>query len=361
MKILIASDGHGGEIYADAFQHAFAQLGHMVSAFHWRHFFYNYPYASVYPTQPNRLKSIYYRAQNKLTFGPAMWALNRALLRHCLAERPDLLFVYRGTHVWPSTLRAIKKLGIVVFGYNNDDPFSKVYPNYFWRHFRRGVTLHDHMFAFRSKNLADYAQIGYHATSLLRSYYIQQRNFQIPDAVKLSPYVCEVIFVGHYEADGRDQKILALLENGVNVKLYGTKWQTAPLYAKILPYLVEEPRPLYQDYNLALNSAKIVLVFLSKLNNDTYTQRNFEIPATGVCMVSEYTDDLAQNLFTPDEEAVYFKTSEELVTKVQHLLANPDVCVRIGAAGRARLLADGHEVTDRARQVLAQFAICRAM
>ena len=366
MKILVAADGQGAEIYADALAGGFAALGHTVQQFAWRGFFYGYPYKPMGRGWWERLRWVWYRAQNKFMVGPAVWALNRALLRQCKKERPDLLFVYRGTHVWPGTLRAIRALGIVVFGYNNDDPFGVQYAPWVWRHFVRGLPHYDHVFAYRAKNLDDYARVGVAAekTSLLRSYYVAARNFPILVAAPVAETLrADVTFVGHYEPDGRDAVLLALLRAGVRVQLRGTLWEQSPLYAQLLAALgVAAIRPLYgADYNAALSSATIALVFLSKLNHDTYTRRCFEIPATGACMVSEYTDDLAQNLFTPDEEAVYFKTSEELVAKVQHLLANPDVCVRIGAAGRARLLADGHEVTDRARQVLAQFAICRAM
>lgn len=356
MKILVAADGQGAEIYADPLAGGFAALGHTVKQFAWRGFFYGYPYKPMGRGWWERLRWVWYRAQNKLTFGPAVWALNRALLRQCREERPELLFVYRGTHVWSGTLARIRRLGIKVFGYNNDDPFGEQYAPYVWRHFVRGLPHYDHVFAYRVKNLADYARVGVAAekTSLLRSYYVATRNHPAPVDETLR---ADVTFVGHYEPDGRDTALLALLRAGVRLTLRGTLWEQSPLHAELLAALGEVAiRPVYgAEYNAALSSAKMALVFLSKLNHDTYTRRCFEIPATGACMVSEYTDDLAQNLFKPDEEAVYFRNAEELVAKVQHLLANTDVCARIGAAGRARLLADGHEVTDRARQVLAEF------
>ncbi len=355
LNILLASDGRAGEIYADALQQAFTQLGHQATAFHWRGFFYNQPYEALPQGWLKRLRWAYYRAQNKFTCGPRVWALNHALLKQCREELPDLLFVYRGTHVWPSTLRAIRQLGITIFGYTNDDPFSKQYPAYFWRHFRGGLPFYHHLFAYRAKNLADYAAVGIHATSLLRSYYLAASN----RPVAANPaWQTDVIFIGHYEADGRDAALLLLLENGVKVGLYGHGWEASPRYGALLAALgVATIRPLYgTDYNQGLCSAKLALVFLSKLNHDSYTRRNFEIPATGTCMVAEYTDDLAHNLFTPDTEAVYFRSHAELLMQVQRLLANPALAAEIGAAGRARLLRDGHEVTDRAQQVLAQYA-----
>jgi spore maturation protein CgeB len=265
------------------------------------------------------------------------------------------VFIYRGTHIWPRTLRAIKKLGIVVFGYNNDDPFSPNYPRYVWRHFLRSVPDYDHLFAYRTANLTDYTAIGFHATSLLRSYYVPANNRPVPANPALQSEVC---FIGHYEPDGRDETLLQVLAAGIPLRLWGTNWEASPHYSKLLKKLRQSSiEPLYGSaYNEGLCSAKIALVFLSKLNRDTYTRRNFEIPAAGVCMVSEHTDDLAQNLFTPDKEAVYFHNALDLIPKLQDLLANPAKCQTIATAGHARLRASGHTVIDRAREVLARYS-----
>lgn len=357
MRILVAADGHGGEIYDAAIARALTDEGHTVERFCWKDYFKNYQYADRYPTDGNRFKSIYYRLQNKLTFGPAVVKLNRELVRTAKDFKPEMVFVYRGTHVWPRTLKQLRAAGAVVMGYNNDDPFSGRYPRYFWRHFLRGILQYDHIFSYRWKNLADYRAGGMKRVSLLRSYYLAERNFPSPRVVKR--YDCDVIFIGHFEDDGRDRALLALAEAGVNVKLFGTEWQKSKLYGRLLARL-GEVKPLYgADYNAALGSARMALVFLSKLNNDTYTRRCFEIPATGTTMVAEYTDDLAENLFAEGVEAVYFRTPAELVAKVQALLLKPKELKAIGEAGRARLLKDGHEVHDRAREILRAYKTLR--
>ena len=71
-------------------------------------------------------------------------------------------------------------------------------------------------------------------------------------------------------------------------------------------------------------------------------------------MVCEFTKDLAENLFLPDVEAIYFEGHEDLVAKVQYFLQNDDVRDAVGSAGRARLLRDGHGVEGRVGQVLAK-------
>lgn len=350
MKIFIIADGLGEEIYDSAFFRGFKELGHEVYRFTWKEYFKHYQYASRYKTDGNKFKSIYYRAQNKFTFGPAVCEINRDILDECINIKPDLVFIYRGTHIYPKTIKKIKeKTGCKVFGYNNDDPFSSSYPKYFWRHYRNGIKYYDHIFSYRYKNIDDYKAISYEKVSLLRSYYLKDKNFYMDD-LKTEKYKCDVIFIGHFEDDGRDEAIKLLIENGVDIKLYGTTWEKSKYYNYFVKKL-GNILPLYDNYNLALNSAKIALVFLSKKNNDTYTRRCFEIPATKTMMMAEYTDDL-NSMFKERKESEYFRDKNELLEKVKYYLANEEKIKEIGENGYRRLLDDGHEIVDRCKEVL---------
>ena len=159
-------------------------------------------------------------------------------------------------------------------------------------------------------------------------------------------------FLGHWEDDGREDLVEALLrEPGLDFKLWGTLWDRSRL-ARELEKRFGAVRPLYREgYNLAINGAGIALVFLSRMNHDTYTRRCFEIPITGTLMLSEYTPDLA-SLFQEGVEAEFFRSAEELLEKVRFYTRNEAARRKIGQAGRARVLKDGHEAIDRARQVL---------
>ncbi|MDQ7083778.1 MAG: glycosyltransferase [Sulfurovum sp.] len=166
-------------------------------------------------------------------------------------------------------------------------------------------------------------------------------------------YKCDVVFIGHYEDDGRDEAIKLLIDNGIDLKLYGTEWDKSKYYDFFRDRL-SEIKPVYNDYNLALNSTKIALVFLSKLNNDTYTRRCFEIPATKTMMMAEYSDDL-NTMFSEGKEADYFKTKEELLGKVQYYLAHQDTLTEVSENGYQRLLRDGHEIRNRVKEVISTY------
>lgn len=347
VRVLIVGEFYK-EIYEKAFYNSFKELGYEVHEFGWHKYFKGHQYN----LKRHIIASIYYRFQNKYLIGPSINELNADLLKKCEEVNPDLVFIYRGTHVFPKTIKNIKKNGSVVMCYNNDDPFSDKQQKYIWRHYLSSLPYCDFIFAFREKNIIDYNKIGFQNVDLLRIYYIVNRNFPI-EHVSDSKYKADVLFVGHFEDDGRDEYIKRLIEAGINIKLYGPGWERSKYYSFFKEKFGEIKR-LDKDYNLCINSCKIALVFLSKLNNDTYTTRCFEIPATKTFMLSEYTNDL-DDMFQEGIEAEYFRDYDELLKKIKHYLENDKNREEIALAGYQRLKKDGHEVTDRVKEVIEKF------
>jgi predicted phosphodiesterase len=355
MKILVVGDFHS-PIYEEALYNAFLELNFDVNKFSWWQYFRGYQYNLE--QEKNLIKKIYYKFQNKFLIGPTVNRLNKELIDKVTATKPDLIFIYRGTHIYPKTIKSLKKEGSVVFGYNNDDPFGADYPGYFWRNFIKSIKLYDHLFIYREKNTQDLLNMDYNKFSLLRSYYIKENNYPIIQASN-EKYNCDVIFIGHFENDGRDDYIKNLIDNNIKVKIFGGEsWQKS----KYHHFFLEHSGPISNlnkaEYNLALNCSKICLVFLSKRNNDSYTRRCFEIPATKNLMLSKYTDDL-NRLFEENNEAVYFRSKDDLLEKVRFYLNNPELRANIAKAGYERLLKDGHEVSDRVKEIMRIYNIVK--
>jgi len=176
--------------------------------------------------------------------------------------------------------------------------------------------------------------------------------------VELSPtdqdrFATDVVFVGHYEPDGREHSVRALVGAGIQLKIWGGRYWNrevlGDLYDRLQPIELAEG----DEYAKALCGAKVCLAFLSKLNRDTYTRRCFEIPACGRVMLAERTDDLLR-LFKEDEEACFFSSNEELVKKARWLIANKANRDRIAEAGFRRVWADGHDLGSRAKEFVGR-------
>ncbi|WP_084201359.1 CgeB family protein [Geobacter pickeringii] len=352
MKILVVGDWHS-ELHEEAVSNAFESLGHETIRFPWHHYF-----RQKQDDLLSGLKAFTGRIQNKLIAGPSVFCLNSDFLSVALSQKPDAIFIYRGTHLLAETLRSVKsKLpGVVLIGYNNDDPFADGYSKLLWRHFLAAVPVYDLMLAYRHHNLEDFRQAGAKRVELFRSWFIPQRNKPVGLTPEdLERFECDVVFAGHYEPDGREELLERIVGEGFNLRLFGPEWENAISQSPILRTLAPVVPVRGDDYNKALCGAKIALCILSKLNRDTYTRRCFEIPAAGTFMLAEYSDDLA-SMYREGVETEFFRSKDELINKLHHYLADDEARLAIAAAGKHRVNEDGHDVVSRVKQVLSWVA-----
>lgn len=340
MKILVVGDGHS-DIHEVAVVTAFNQLGHVVDSFFWLDYF----------KSTNFLVHLCLRLQNKFLIGPVIAKLNRGFVSKSLEFKPDLIFVYRGTHIKSSSIIAIKNAlpACRILGYNNDDPYSHGHSLWLWKHFMKCVPLYDVMFAYRQHNVAEYLESGAKKVELLMPWFVPSK-----DKPKLPCEAIErkfdVVFIGHFEDDQRVQYLRKISESNFKLGLFGPDWNRAPSFDWLTKY--QPVLPLRGDlYRTTLLSSDIALCFLSALNRDTYTRRCFEIPAMGVFMLCQYSSDLAQ-LFEDGVDAVFFHNPEDMMEKIQYYLHHGDERNQIAANGQSRVVRDKHDIVSRMNYVL---------
>jgi len=332
---------------------ALRRLGHEVEPFAW------HEYVSSTPSPGMLLR----RAQNKYLVGPLLSRINRDLEARVVAHQADLVFVYRGTHVLRAALERIRQRvpHVRLIGYNNDDPYAAGQPSWPWRHFRAAIPAYDCVLAYRPHNLDDFRAAGARSTRLLMPWFVPQIHHPVDlSEADRARYGSEVVFIGHYEPDGRLEAIAALAAAGVRVRLFGPgsghpgyDWH-GPLAAHPqLAGLMPVREAWNGEYTRALCASRVALCFLSKRNRDRYTRRCFEIPATGTMLMSEYTPELAA-LYREGQDAEFFRSTGELVAKVRAYLANPAARDAVAASGLERVHREGHDVVSRVRRMLEE-------
>ena len=333
-KVLLVGDD-SYEMYAKAFYNGYRELGYKnVQLFATNH----------YMVGKGKIGKFLKRVQNKLASGYLVNALNKKLLKKVEEDKPELVFFYSSRLIYAKTIKRIKEMGCKVFMYNNDNPFASYFPKYFWRHYKRGLQYADCGFVYRATNIEDYKKYGCHNVEWLKSYYIKSKNYYMENPGVEVP---EVVFLGHNEADERGGYIRSLLNKGIIVGVTQRTWED---------YETQNPRVVkladsHRLYNEMLNAAKIAIVFLSKINHDTYTRRCFEIPAVKTMMVAPYTEDIAA-MFEDGKEAILYRNEQEFVDKIVYYLEHEEERIKIANAGYERVMRDGHEVCDRIRQVM---------
>lgn len=351
MRILIVGDGTS-DIHEIALSKAFQKIGCKVDNFLLAKYYYG----------EGRIRSLKTRIQVKFHLGPLISKINTDLLKTAGVNKYDIIFIYRGINIYPTVIKSIKKLNprCKLICYNNDCAFSKGYNALEWRHYLNSLPFFDIICVYRSSDIKLVKKLGCKNVILLRSWFIPWLDFPPAKITKtdLLSYKTNVVFAGHYENDTRLNVLESLVSSGVELKLFGpykglgrSGWQkpikkNSPLY-KLTPIQYLQGN----DYRKAIFLSDISLCFLSKLNNDTYTRRCFEIPAIGGALFSEHSNDLA-TLFKDGKEAVFFKNKEDLICKVKYYLQNPTELKSIKENGNASVKRNGHDVVSRATYLL---------
>jgi len=177
-----------------------------------------------------------------------------------------------------------------------------------------------------------------------------------------------------------------LLENGIDVQVYGPGWvyKGVPSWrtfarrsmlmwsalsafnsqeqtsgsAKLADfdqkrYLAERfpgnmNYPVSDDELVTLySSSQISLGFLEVYDNHDPSKpliqhihlREFEAPMSGALYFTGYTDELAE-MFEPNKEVIVYRSQHELLDKVRFYLANPNQAEKVRQAGRKRALSE---------------------
>jgi len=357
MKLLMVGDWQS-DTFEEPLAMAFEKCGLEILRFKWYHNFSSY-------AEKGYLYKILSKIQDKYMIGFLVDKLNRDLLDIIKKNQPKIIFFYRGSHIRANTIKKIRILypEIYIISYNNDDPFSTKYPRWKWRHFNSAIPYSDLLLAFRHSNIETYYQFGAKKVDLFRGYFNPSvhRKLEIINSFK-SEFECDVIFIGHYEDDGRAEVLEKLAAENIKVKIFGptgsakkSGWDDAIKKS----FFLKNQKVRYLkgiDYVTAINMAKIGLCFLSKLNNDTYTLRCFEIPACGTALFTEWSQDLS-TLFEDGKTAVLFKSTDELVERIKFYLTHPHELKQIAERGYESVYSSGHDVNSRATWLVNKYSL----
>ena len=274
--------------------------------------------------------------------------LEASLLQLVKTENPQWVHFRLPTEFSAATIRALKKMNIIVTQYCNDDAFSNKSPIGLYSKFLKAIPLYDGHFVFRHRNIDDYLAAGAQHVEHCPPTYdpgTHNMNQRFADG----SFLADVAFVGHYEADGRAEYMSALVNAGFKVILRGGMWDVE-LKKPPLDALAPIEHVFGDEYNRIYANVITGLCFFSKINNDEWTRRAPEIIAVGGLLVCERTNE-AMRRFKDREEAFFFSSVGELIDIVGYLIKNPQIREIVRERGYKRMLRDGYSLTDRAIQI----------
>jgi hypothetical protein len=142
--------------------------------------------------------------------------------------------------------------------------------------------------------------------------------------------------------------MLALIEAGFRVALYGGYWDKYPgTRASALGHASAAV------VRKAVGGARIALCLVRRANRDGHSMRSLELAAMGGCILAEDTAEHREILGPPGECALYFTTVPEMTEGARRMVGDEDLRRRLSSAVRARIVAGGNSYSDRLRTMLS--------
>jgi spore maturation protein CgeB len=298
--------------------------------------------------------SLLAKITHRAAMGPHVSRMNRDLLALAKAERPDILWADKLLWLRPSTLEALRRMGIVTVSYMIDNAFgARKDPG--WRLYRKDIPYFDLHVVQRDKNIEQYKESGARDVIKIQTAYEPTLQYPPPAGWSDADRDRGVSFIGT-PYDKRAEFLTRLWkEFGLPVAVNGNKFWKRDLSPEAYEGIFRKEGELYRDaYREAIWRSRINLSFITHSNHDEFVHKSFEIAGCGAFLLAERSQGHLDR-FKEDEEAVFFSDFEECVAKIKRYLPDEAARTRIAAAGHARAERDGY-YNDRQVALVAERA-----
>jgi len=283
---------------------------------------------------------------------PGVFAFNREILERAARFRPDVVWIEKGTYVFPRTHRRLRRDPSLLAVYHNTDDWrvrGRLHDLH-WRFLRRTIAEYDLHVTSNLWNVDEFRAAGFPRVvhmELAANPAVRDPG-AIPEADRRA-LGGPAGFIGHWEPV-TERRLLHLVRGGVPVKIYGGGWDDA-VEGAALGEAVQHRLVMGDEYARAIVSFDVNLGIVSKWNRNHTASRTFQIPALGAFLLHE-RNELVAKYFDEGVEAEFFDSDDELLEKCRHYLAHPEERLRIAAAGRRRCIESGYFESDRVREIL---------
>ena len=290
-------------------------------------------------TFPYRRENPFYK--NKSTKTAYQRVIGAKLERACVAFRPSLVLVIKGSPIFPAVIRRIRA--------RTDALFLNVFPdNPLLMMPIECVEPYDLFFVKDHYAVRSLEGVGLRNLYYLPLYCVPDLHHPVAlSEAERARYGAPISFVGsRYPYRERLVKELA----NYPIRLWGGGWTRArdPDVRRMVAgglVLGHEKLLVYSGSLLSLNHHHPL--------NDIVgvNTRIFELAAAGACQVVDHKDELPA-LFKPGAEVVAYRDLDELKRSLDYFLAHPDEATAMGANARQRALAE-HTLRHRIDEMVS--------
>ena len=290
----------------------------------------------------NIINKIIYRAG----FSKILKRINTQLINKIDSFLPDVVLVFKGMEIFPSTLKLLKSKSIKLVNYNPDHPFEFHGRGSGNKNILNGIPFYD-LYLTYSKKIQNRLQQNFKVKSgwLPFGFEVDESEFNSIEKVEEKNRIC---FLGNPDRE-RAEFIIELSKNDLPITVYGHDWGKWIKTNKS----IEINGPVYQkDFLKVIRSYRVQLNLFRPHNENSHNMRSFEVPSVGGIMLAPLTEEHSY-FFKADKEAFYFENFSSCLSKCKYLLNLPasDVTV-IRNDARKRSLNSNYSYQQRVVQFI---------
>ena len=269
-------------------------------------------------------------------------------------EKANILLCDKVLSLRPSTLRDLRRRGVVTVDFVIDNPFGpRRDPG--WRLYRSTIPEFDLIGVQRDISMEDYRRADAREVMRIRTSFEPSVHF--PPALEWNDANRDrnVSFIGT-PYDERGDFVTRLWRADVPVVVSGSRphWQAA-LPADTFAAVFHGGEFMGDAYREAIWRSRINLAFITQSNRDQVAHKSFEITACGGFLLAERTPEHVA-LFREGEEAVFFSDFAECRTKIERYLNDEQARTAIATAGQRRAQSSGYDNDSVLRSILGRAA-----
>ncbi len=310
-----------------------------VSLFAAQNMFYSYYQHSVFHKMRVRtgISSIYKK-------------INDSLKEAVDAFEPDIIWVFKGMEIFPSTLKQWRKKGIYLVNFNGDNPFIFSGRGSGNKYVTQSLPLYDLHFTYNleiKNRLED--QLNLKTGFLPFGFDVSEPVYE---ECVLEEEINKVCFLGNPDKI-RMGFIRRLAGAGIEIDVYGGEgWKQLGSHPAINVF-----PPVYGDeFWKVLRRYRVQLNLMRPHNENSHNMRSFEVPGIGGIMLAPDTTE-HKMFFKAGKEVFLFSGWQDCSQKIRQLLAlSKEEAGKIRLQARQRSISDGYAYKDRAITVLHYFS-----
>jgi hypothetical protein len=266
--------------------------------------------------------------------------INHLFLERVSFFKPDIIWVFKGMELMPSSLEKVRKLGIKLVNYNPDNPFLFTGQGSGNQFVTDSIGLYDFHFSYNLEIEKELRKKFDVETAFLPfGFEISNELF---DTCSSETEVVKACFLGNPDA-ARAAVIEELAREGAEIDVYGNNWSDFVKHKNIHAHKAIYGKQLWE----VLRKYRVQLNLMRIHNEDSHNMRSFEVPGIGGIMLAPDTTE--HRMFFKDQSEVYlFDTVEHCSDLVSEILSlTDDQAAQIRQNARARSVRSGYSYKDR--------------